>query len=99
MPAILSVKNHATVQHIMILIFCGTIGAVILGVVFLIVIRKQVLSRRKLHNLSQPDTEASKDYQVIINLYYYIDKKTVSHFHSVFVVRVVCLICFGDSTC
>lgn len=50
---------------IIIGIIVGTICVAALAIIF---IREQILSRKKLHNLTHQDTEASKDYQVTILL-------------------------------
>lgn len=65
MPAILSIENHSIAQmYLMITILCGILGTLLLAIIVLLLIRSQILSRKKLHNLTHPDTEASKDYQV-----------------------------------
>lgn len=65
MPAILSIENHSRAQfYLIIIILSGIAGTLLLAIIVLVLIRSQILSRKKLYNLSHPDTEASKDYQV-----------------------------------
>lgn len=45
-------------------LLCGVIAAVLIAASALFVIRRHARSREKLQNLTAPDTEASKDYQV-----------------------------------
>lgn len=64
MPAILSIENHSRAQfYLIIIILCGIAGTLLLAIIVLVLIRSQILSRKKLYNMSHPDTEASKDYQ------------------------------------
>ncbi|KRT85383.1 tyrosine phosphatase, partial [Oryctes borbonicus] len=41
----------------------GIVGALIIASLLLVIIRRHVVSKEKLHSLTKPDTEASKDYQ------------------------------------
>lgn len=65
MPAIMSVKSQPDNLQFKIIIIAIVTGTVCIAAMALIFIREQILSRRKLHNLTQQDTEASKDYQVV----------------------------------
>ncbi|GJQ80345.1 hypothetical protein Trydic_g12218 [Trypoxylus dichotomus] len=49
--------------YIILFTICGILGALIIASLLLIIIRRHVVSKEKLHNLTKPDTEASKDYQ------------------------------------
>jgi heme/copper-type cytochrome/quinol oxidase subunit 2 len=50
-------------------LLCGVIIAVLVAATALYVIRRHARSREKLQNLTAPDTEASKDYQVLLSCY------------------------------
>jgi Flp pilus assembly protein TadB len=51
-------------------LLCGVIAAVLIAAAALYVIRRHARSREKLQNLTAPDTEASKDYQVGLFTFY-----------------------------
>ena len=49
--------------YIIIFTICGILSALLIGIILLLIIRRHIVSREKLHGLTRPDTEASKDYQ------------------------------------
>jgi heme/copper-type cytochrome/quinol oxidase subunit 2 len=50
--------------YIATFLLCGILAAVLVSASILYVIRRHARSRQKLQNLTAPDSEASKDYQV-----------------------------------
>jgi receptor-type tyrosine-protein phosphatase N len=50
--------------YVVTFLLCGVISALLVAATALYVIRRHARSREKLQNLTAPDTEASKDYQV-----------------------------------
>jgi hypothetical protein len=56
-------KEHEL--YVATFLLCGVISALLVAATALYVIRRHARSREKLQNLTAPETEASKDYQVL----------------------------------
>ena len=66
MPTALSLGPDTEHQlYVATFLLCGVISALLVAATALYVIRRHARSREKLQNLTAPDTEASKDYQVL----------------------------------
>lgn len=59
----LGIDNNEREMWILSFLLCGVIAAVAIAGAALFVIKRHSRTRDKLQNLTQPDTEASKDYQ------------------------------------
>ncbi|XP_018319083.1 receptor-type tyrosine-protein phosphatase-like N [Agrilus planipennis] len=49
--------------YVIIFLLCGIIAALLVGLGILFIVRRHIASKEKLHGLTRPDSEASKDYQ------------------------------------